>query len=567
MAESTHATKTFRLESDARIFEQSTADIWSRICAAVQDVRKSSGVDKSKIKGVGFDATCSLAVTDERGEPISVTPLSTFEQGERNVILWADHRAEEEAKLINSTGNMVLNYVGKTMSLEMEIPKVLWLKKHMQSATFARCLFFDLPDYLTFRATGSQARSNCSLVCKCSYVPPGVDGSELGWQPDFFKSIGLEELVANDFSQLGGIPGRNGIVLTAGQPVGRGLTEEAAAELGLQPGTAVGSGLIDAYAGWVGTIAAKAKNGPKNQSTDLIESQYRLAAIAGTSTCHCVQSPEGILVDGVWGPYKHAVFPGMWMNEGGQSSTGQLIDFIIDTHPASARLKALATEKGTSIFALLHGILDDLSKERNAPTLSHLTHDLTIYPDLHGNRSPLADSSMRGLISGLLLDHGSNDLALKYYATLEAIALQTRHIIEAMNAKGHVIRRLYMSGGQVKNAVFMQLMADACGIEVQLPYSHSASVVAGSAILGRFADELQQAGVDLSGQDQKAAEKASYEHRDRLWALMVEMTKPGTLIHPSKDAKIKKILDAKYRVFLEAIDTQRRWRGIVAEAM
>lgn len=26
----------------------------------------------------------------------------------------------------------------------------------------------------------------------------------------------------------------------------------------------------------------------------------------------------------VWGPYRDAVFPNLWMNEGGQSSTGQV---------------------------------------------------------------------------------------------------------------------------------------------------------------------------------------------------------------------------------------------------
>lgn len=83
----------------------------------------------------------------------------------RNIILWADHRATEEAKLINSTGNMVLKYVGETMSLEMEIPKVLWLKKHMPKEVFEDSMFFDLPDFLTYRATGNLARSNCSLAC------------------------------------------------------------------------------------------------------------------------------------------------------------------------------------------------------------------------------------------------------------------------------------------------------------------------------------------------------------------------------------------------------------------
>jgi ribulose kinase len=53
-------------------------------------------------------------------------------------------------------------------------------------------------------------------------------------------------MVADDFDQLGGIPGKNGLVLTAGQPVGNGLSKEAAEELGLVGGTAVGSGVIDA---------------------------------------------------------------------------------------------------------------------------------------------------------------------------------------------------------------------------------------------------------------------------------------------------------------------------------
>jgi ribulose kinase len=53
-------------------------------------------------------------------------------------------------------------------------------------------------------------------------------------------------MVADDFDQLGGIPGKNGLVLTAGQPVGKGLSKQAAQELGLVEGTAVGSGVIDA---------------------------------------------------------------------------------------------------------------------------------------------------------------------------------------------------------------------------------------------------------------------------------------------------------------------------------
>lgn len=130
-------------------------------------------------------------------------------------------------------------------------------------------------------------------------------------------------MVTDDFDQLGGIPGKNGLILTAGQPVGRGLSASAAADLGLVEGTAVGSGVIDAYvwfleirdeevsssvwlkqyrySGWIGTVAATAasKNGDDQEpKPTLLDAERRLAACAGTSTCHITQSKEGHLVPG-----------------------------------------------------------------------------------------------------------------------------------------------------------------------------------------------------------------------------------------------------------------------------
>jgi ribulose kinase len=61
------------------------------------------------------------------------------------------------------------------------------------------------------------------------------------------------------------------------------------------------------------------------------------------------------------------------MNEGGQSSTGQLIDFMIETHPAAGKLKAEAKEKGVNHFVLLEEILQRLQQEEKAPFLTALT--------------------------------------------------------------------------------------------------------------------------------------------------------------------------------------------------
>lgn len=108
-------------------------------------------------------------------------------------------------------------------------------------------------------------------------------------------------------------------------------------------------------------------------------------------------------------------------------------------------------------------------------------------------------------------DSGLTDLARKFNVTMEAIALQTRHIVDQMNAKGHTIRSIYMSGGQAKNAMLMQLFANTCGVPVVLPESSGAAVVLGAAMLGRFAAEAQV-----------RKEKLARElHGQALWEIMV----------------------------------------------
>lgn len=69
-----------------------------------------------------------------------------------------DHRAKEEAKIINSFQHPVLKYVGGKISLEMQTPKLMWLKHNLKSSWTRVDSFFDLPDFLTWKATGSKTR-------------------------------------------------------------------------------------------------------------------------------------------------------------------------------------------------------------------------------------------------------------------------------------------------------------------------------------------------------------------------------------------------------------------------
>lgn len=184
---------------------------------------------------------------------------------------------------------------------------------------------------------------------------------------------------------------------------------------------------------------------------------------------------------------------------------------------------------------------------------TELTKDLHMYPDLHGNRSPIADPRMRGSVVGLTLDDTINDLAWKYNVTMEAIALQTKHIVEEMNSKGHEIRTIFVSGGQSKNAALMQLVANICNMPVVIPHSSSTAVVTGTAMLGRFAAEANRKGKERNGKE--------------LWDIMVEMTAPGTVISVSLNSREKKLLEAKYSIFREAIEIQKRWRKKMEDAV
>ncbi len=173
---------------------------------------------------------------------------------------------------------------------------------------------------------------------------------------------------------------------------------------------------------------------------------------------------------------------------------------------------------------------------------------------------------MRGMITGLELDASLDDLASTFSVTLEAIALQTRHIVETMNGKGHCIDSIYMSGSQAKNAPLMRLLATVLDMPIVLPPHPSAAVVFGSAILGRFAHETSQAHTIESQAD---ADRAAQDGA-KLWDIMVAMTPAAKRVEPmqgEKGAAEKKLLQAKYEIFLESIDIQRRWRQRVAEAV
>jgi D-ribulokinase len=95
------------------IVEQSSDDIWRAVTSAVHEAVEASGLPSSAVGGMGFDATSSLVALDRNGRPLSVSPTDA---PERDVIVWMDHRAVDDAERINANGHETLRFVGGKIS-------------------------------------------------------------------------------------------------------------------------------------------------------------------------------------------------------------------------------------------------------------------------------------------------------------------------------------------------------------------------------------------------------------------------------------------------------------------
>ena len=424
-----HPLELNRVGSD--IAEYASEQIWEAVAAAVRAALQLAGVEPHEAVGISFDATCSLVVRDGDGAPL---PASPGGDARWDTIAWFDHRAQAEAEACTASGHRVLDYIGGTMSPEMEVPKLMWLKHHVPE-TWARARqMFDLADFLTWKASGSKARSECTLTCKWTYL-----GHESpSWQRDFLAAMDL-----GDLFERAGLP-------EAASPIGQSLgplTTAAADQLGLTTGCVVGVGLIDAHAGTLGALADFAR-----APADL---HRHPALVAGTSSCVMALSDRPIPTAGVWGPYRNAVLAGTWLNEAGQSATGALLDHVLRTHAA-----------GGDPTPELHRRVIERVTQLRAREGADLAPQLNVLPDFHGNRSPLAEPRALGVISGLSLDSDFDSLCRLYWRTAVAIAVQVRHILDTLDARGYGIETLHITGGHSHNPLLMELYADALGCTV-----------------------------------------------------------------------------------------------------
>jgi FGGY-family pentulose kinase len=406
--------------------EQDAHEWWQAAKQAVPQALIKGRIKPTDITAIGLDCTaCTVLACSDDGTPL------------RKALLWMDQRSFREAAEISATNDPILRYVSGVVSPEWMLPKALWLKRNEPAVYEKAAKIVECTDWFMHQLTGEWTLSLNHVAVKWNYAKP--DG---GWSKSLLSRSGLADLIDKWPAE----------VVPLGMGEGR-LSSRAAEELGLRGGTPVAQGGIDAYLGMLGMGAVNSGD---------------LAMIMGSSTCHLAMSATPLLGSGMLGCYPDAVVEGLYTLEGGQTSTGSIINWYREHFAGAESAKAEGT--GRNVFEIL-----DAKAEAVPPGCE----GLVCLDYWQGNRCPLKDPRGRGAFWGLTLSHGPGHMFRSIY---EATAFGTRHILEDLQAHSFAVGRLFAGGGGAKSRLWLQIHADVLQRPIHVPKDSEACAL-GSAMI------------------------------------------------------------------------------------
>lgn len=421
---------------------------------------KAAGVKAADVIGLGTDFTASSPLPARRdGTPLCF--LSKYrKQPHAWVKLWKHHAAQPQANRINQIGRErdeeFIRIYGGRYSSEWFFSKLLEIADEAPRVYAAADRFIEAADWIVWQLTGAEKRNACTAGYKAMWVKGG------GFPPrEFFRALHpamenvVEEKLGESYYPLGARAG--------------GLTPEWARKTGLEAGTPVSIGNVDAH------VAVPACT---------VTEPGSMVMIMGTSICHLLLGTDRRMVEGMCGTVEDGVVPGLWGYEAGQSAVGDIFAWFFQ-RGVPADVHHEAKRRGLSLASVL---------EKRAQRLSAGASGLLALDWWNGNRSILVDADLTGLLLGMTLATQPEEI---YRALIEATAYGTRQIIEAFESKGVAVKTLYACGGlPEKNALLMQIYADVTGREIKVARQLQTCSALGSAMHGAVAAGLEAGGYD-----------------------------------------------------------------------
>ncbi len=440
---------------------------WHDFVEIVKHLLQTSGVSAHEVISVGTSAigSCVLPI-DKDGKPLRP-----------GILYGIDTRATEEiAYLEEKLGeDYLLDHFGSPLSSQASGPKVLWVKNHEPDVYEKTRYFLTSEAYIVYKLTG---RATIDVYTASGYAPL-FDRNSLGW---------IKE-VADLITPLDRLPE----VFWSYEVVGR-VSPEAAQETGLAAGTPVVAGTTDA--------SAEALSAGVSDKGDMM-------LMMGSSIFFILRHDELVQSDHFWS--SNFLEKGSYGVLGAMSTGGSLTTWFRNQF---AQDELVNQEKGgNDAYAVL------AQAAAKSPPGSN---GLILLPYFEGERTPLNDPNAKGLWFGLGLRHTKSDL---YRSILEGVAFGIRNNLEAMNTESIFPKKIKAIGGGTKNPLWLQIIADVCDIEMEVPEQQIGACY-GDAFLAAVGVGLYK---DLS--------------EVKRW------TKVGQRIHPNKEEH--KRYEVNYQIFKE----------------
>jgi xylulokinase len=326
--------------------------------------------------------------------------------------------------------DVILDRCGNALTSQSVGPKILWLTRHHPEIFARTAKVLTSTSFVTHRLTGEYVIDHYTAANFSPFYDVGKQDWCLDLAPDVIGRKHLPRLLWS--SEIAGH-----------------VTEAAAAETGLAPGTPVTAGTIDA--------AAEALSVGVRAPGDMM-------MMYGSTIFIVTLTPTRVRDARLW--YAPWLFPGEHASMAGLATSGTLTHWFRDQFA-----RELPREEAFAPLAA------------EAEAVPPGAGGLLFLPYFSGERTPIHDPHAKGAFFGLNLTHTRGHL---YRALLEGIAHGTAHVTETYAEAGAAPSRVLAVGGGTKNALWMQATSDISGLPQEV-CARTTGAAYGDAFLARVA--------------------------------------------------------------------------------
>jgi len=394
--------------------EHDAEEIWQRTQEVIAEAMEQAGLKAADLAAVGItnQRETTLLWNKKTGKPLA------------NAIVWQDMRvAADVARMANEIGNdFFRRRTGLPLSTYFSALKLRWLLENIsgarRQAEAGEIMFGNIDTFLLWKLTGGEGIGTQTGVHATDVTNASrthlMDLQTLEWDAELLRAFAIPRQVLPEIRSSSEVYGH----------VAQGPLQ----------GVAVAGILGDQQAALVGQTCFRSGEAKNTYGTGCF-----LLMNTGEKP---VESKHGLLTTVA---YKLGREPARYALEGSVAIGGALVQWLRDNLgmiKTSAEIEELAQ-----------------SVEDNG--------GVYMVPAFSGLYAPYWKEKARGVIVGLTRFANKGHLAR---AVLEAVAFQTREVVEAMEQDSGIrLEVLRADGGMVNNKLLMQFQADILERPVVLP--------------------------------------------------------------------------------------------------